>query len=136
MIQSRDPQDTKEFREAESAAVRVSVPAPPESDFGADLPPELKDVAGAWDDLPDAIRAAILAMVWSTQKQRIRGRSIAANGPRSDYDQVLFRQMRSQEVPETNARVGGMRNDSSSSMTSSRGGGVSSSRPFWRNAFQ
>lgn len=65
---SRNPQDTKDLREAASAGVPVLVPTPPEADLGADLPPELKRVAGVWNELPEVIRVAILAMVRSMQK--------------------------------------------------------------------
>ncbi len=34
---------------------------------GANLPPDLARVVAAWDDLPDALKAAILSIVASTQ---------------------------------------------------------------------
>ena len=50
-------------------------PTPLESDLGADLPPELKGVARVWNDLPEAIRAAIPAMVRSTGSGEFGGDS-------------------------------------------------------------
>jgi hypothetical protein len=43
--------------------VPVGVPRPPGADSGPEFPPDLSLVVDAWDHLPAAIKAGILAMV-------------------------------------------------------------------------
>jgi hypothetical protein len=51
------------LREGESGEVSTVVPSPPGAVSGPDLPPDLGRVVAAWDRLPDAIKAGILALV-------------------------------------------------------------------------
>jgi hypothetical protein len=43
--------------------VPVLVPSVSDSVSGTDLPPDLADVVAAWPDLPDAIKAGVIALV-------------------------------------------------------------------------
>jgi hypothetical protein len=47
--------------------VPVLVPNPPGAVSGPDFPPDLARVVAAWDLLPAAIKAGILALVQATQ---------------------------------------------------------------------
>jgi hypothetical protein len=60
---SRNDQRRKEIRETQNAEVPVVVPSPSEAVSGPDFPPDLARVVAAWPDLPQAIKAGVLALV-------------------------------------------------------------------------
>ena len=39
------------------------VPSPPDTEFGAVLPPDLVEVLAVWNTLPGAVRAGVLALI-------------------------------------------------------------------------
>ena len=45
------------------------VPSPPNPDFGPHLPVDLVEIIAAWNTLPEAVRAGVLAMVRATRQQ-------------------------------------------------------------------
>jgi hypothetical protein len=51
------------LREFVDAEVPVLVPSVSDGVLGADLSPDLAEVAAAWPDLPEAIKAGVLALV-------------------------------------------------------------------------
>jgi hypothetical protein len=61
--QERNDQHGLELGQDAAAEVPVLVPCPPGAELEADLPPDLARVVDAWDELPDAIKAAIIALV-------------------------------------------------------------------------
>jgi hypothetical protein len=60
---SRNEGPNRELREQRSPEVPVLVPCPP----GHHFPPDLARVAALWPDLPDAIKAGVLALVEAAQ---------------------------------------------------------------------
>ena len=56
-------QSDKELRQTETPEVPTVVPSPTGAVSGPELPPDLARVVAAWDRLPAAIRAGVLAMV-------------------------------------------------------------------------
>jgi hypothetical protein len=52
-----------ELRDNQSGKVPVLVPSSQDGVSSAQLPPELARVVAAWDQLPEAIRTGILALV-------------------------------------------------------------------------
>ena len=60
---SRKDQDGKEIREFHSGEVPTVVPCPSGAISGLDFPPDLARVVAAWDRLPEAIKAGVLALV-------------------------------------------------------------------------
>ena len=63
MNESPNDQLEQELRDNATGEVPTMVPCPPGADFGPDFPPDLARVVAAWDHLPDAIKAGILAFV-------------------------------------------------------------------------
>ena len=57
------PIHDKELRQSEITEVPTVVPSPTGAVSGPELPPDLARVVAAWDRLPAAIRAGVLAMV-------------------------------------------------------------------------
>jgi len=57
-----------ELRDNESGEVPVLVPSPADGVSSAQLPPELARVVDAWEQLPDAIKTAILTLVEAANK--------------------------------------------------------------------
>jgi hypothetical protein len=55
--------DDTELRDVSQGEVPTVVPSPPGAVFGPPLPPDLARVVAAWDRLPEAIKAGILALV-------------------------------------------------------------------------
>ena len=53
----------QDLRKGESGEVPAVVPNPPGTPSGPALPPDLASVVAAWDRLPDAIKAGVLALV-------------------------------------------------------------------------
>jgi hypothetical protein len=53
----------KELRDNESGEVPALVPSPSEAASGPVFSPDLARVVAAWPDLPDAIKAGVLAIV-------------------------------------------------------------------------
>ncbi len=56
------------LRDDDAGEAPVLVPSGEDCHFLPDLPPDLARVAAAWGDLPDAIKAAILALVDAAEK--------------------------------------------------------------------
>jgi len=63
-----------ELRDDENGEVPVLVPSPTDAVSPAQLPPELARVVAAWDELPEAIRTGILALVDAACKTQGGGR--------------------------------------------------------------
>jgi hypothetical protein len=63
-----------ELRDDESGEVPVLVPSSQDDVSSAQLPPELARVVDAWEQLPDAIRTGILALVEAACKTPGGGR--------------------------------------------------------------
>jgi hypothetical protein len=59
--------DAKELRQPSPAEVPVLVPSLPNAVSGPDFPPDLARVINSWESLPDAIKAAMLALVDASQ---------------------------------------------------------------------
>lgn len=53
----------KELRQDDDGEVPTMVPRPQSADSGTHFPPDLARVVAAWDRLPEAIKAGILALV-------------------------------------------------------------------------
>jgi hypothetical protein len=64
---SRKEQPTPELREQQIGEVPSVVPSSPGAVSGPDFPPDLARVVAAWDILPAAIKAGILALIQATQ---------------------------------------------------------------------
>ncbi len=62
----RNDQDVKEIRDDDSNEVPGWVPSLEEVNGDADLPPDLRRLLRAWNDLPQAIHSAILMLVESS----------------------------------------------------------------------
>ena len=63
-----------ELRDGETGEVPVLVPSSEDGVSSSQLPPELARVVAAWDQLPDAIRTGILALVEAAYKTPGGGR--------------------------------------------------------------
>ena len=63
-----------ELRDGESGEVPVLVPSSEDGVSSAKLPPELARVVAVWDQLPEAIRTGILALVDAAHKSQGGGR--------------------------------------------------------------
>jgi hypothetical protein len=63
-----------ELRDDESGEVTVLVPSPEDGVSSAQHPTDLARVLTAWDQLPEAIRTAILALVDAAHKVQGGGR--------------------------------------------------------------
>ena len=60
---SRKDQTNQELANDENAEVPVLVPKPDSAEISAPIGPALARVEAAWDDLPEAIKSAILTLV-------------------------------------------------------------------------
>jgi hypothetical protein len=58
-----------ELRQSENREVPPVVPSPPNPDFGPHFPVDLLEIIAAWNTLPEAVRAGVLAMVRATKQQ-------------------------------------------------------------------
>ncbi len=56
-------QSYQEIRDNQSGEVPVGVPSSPGAVSGPQFPPDLARVVAAWDRLPEAIKAGVLALV-------------------------------------------------------------------------
>ena len=71
---SRKDQTDQELANDENAEVPVLVPRPNSADVSASIDPALARVEAAWDDLPEAIKSAILTLVDAANKTTGGGR--------------------------------------------------------------
>lgn len=58
----------KELAQTQNGEVPILVPSPPDANSDATIPPDLASVGAAWGDLPEAIKAGILAIIVSSAK--------------------------------------------------------------------
>jgi hypothetical protein len=62
-IDLRNPQREQEFGDDANPVVPTVVPCPSQAEKQPKLPPDLAHLLAGWDQLPEAIRTGILAMV-------------------------------------------------------------------------